>query len=223
MTIPTDHLRACTDHHVVAPPLEGGCPACQTGVEAQPAAVRNEKFTTLDMRWAIEGETMVKLLPLLEHDAAEQGIGPVYVSVAEISLNDVRSAAGYTDQERWFNVAVAETGENTRTIVKHESDALEAIETIEEENHYLEPADTPEQEQLNPEAWYGVVDPYCDVEYERVDEKTLRFHIANFPSDSAYKKARREIGQIAKSCNFTVKTVEAGGRWEDGIVDVSVP
>lgn len=224
--ISKDHLRACSDHGVVAPRGHEDwtgerCPVCETDAEARPGAVSDVEFTDLDMRWQIEPDTMVDLLSALATDAERQDIGPVYVAVAEITERQVRNAAGYTVQERWFNVAVAETGNSTREIIKHNSDAMDAIETIQNGEHYLEPVE-PSPGALEPNAWAGVVDPYAtDVEYERVDETTLHIHMEGIPSDSAYSTARREIGHIAESDGLNVRTVEAGGRLEPATVEVS--
>lgn len=224
MTIPSDHLRACAEHGVVAPDYDGTrrCPVCETDVEARPDAVADTEFIDTDMRLQVEPDTMAELLPLLAEDAGIQAIGPVYVAVAELSVSEVRNAAGWTEQERFFNVAVAELGHGEREIIAREGDARDAIDTIKAGEDYLEPA-TVSDDALEPENWKGAVEPYAgSVEYARVDDDTLHVEMSGFPSDSAYSDARRELGVLADMRNVSIRTVDAGGRFEDATVALYV-
>lgn len=221
--IPRDHLRACAEHGVVSPndTSGGDCPCCATGVEPRPNAVADKKFNHMDLRWQINPGTMTDLLPLLVMDAERVGAGPVYVAVAEISVEQVRGAAGWTDQERWWNVAVVETGNGARKVIKHEEDAQEIIEEISETGGYLGP-ETVNKHQLTPKAWDGVPDIYAkDIDYEQPDDSTLLIHMDGFPSDNAYSEARQEIGQLAEGANLNVTTVEAGGKFSSATIKVS--
>lgn len=219
-----NHLRACHEHAVVRPEGDDGalCPVCETDAEARPGAVDDIEFSDLDLRWQIAPDTMVELLDALLEDAEREGVGPVYVAVAEISKQEVRHAAGYTDQERWWNVAVVETGTNSREVIRRQQDAREAIDAIREGDGYLEAAEV-DHGHLKPQAWGGIADIYCrEVEYEQVDETTLRIHMDRFPSDSAYSQARSEIGDVCDMVGLGVRTIQAGGQFSEGVVEVFI-
>lgn len=125
MTIPKQHLRACPKHRVVA---ERGddCPCCITGIESRPDAYDNP-ISQLDLRWQVEPETMVELIPLMEEYLEDKNQGPMWVTVAELPKSEL--AAGYTKQERWFNILQYRWGSFVKTICR-ESEASETIETL---------------------------------------------------------------------------------------------
>lgn len=223
--IANSHLRACPEHGVIAPlreDLDGKrhCPICETGAEARPDAATDIQFNQTDLRWQINPDTLVELLDALEQDTNREGVGPYYVAVAELERSEL--AAGYTEQERWWNVVIAETGNTTREVFKHDSDAREAIEHINSGGEWLE-AQTATHDHLNADPWKGVPEYYArDVDYERVDDDTLHIHMSGFASDNQYSEARREIGRIARAVNLSVRTVEAGGKWSDATIEVSI-
>lgn len=220
--IPRDHVMACSDHGVVTS-RDYGCPCCEHDVEARPGAVQDVEFTQTDLRWQINPSTMDELLPALTEDAEREGVGPVFVAVAEIPRSEL--AYGYTEQERWFNVAVVETGNRSRKLFKDDHDAMGVVTTIQSGGEYLEAADEPEptHDDVKAQNWKGVVEIHCGhVEYEQVDASTLHIHMSRFPSDNAYKKARKELGYLADANGVNIQTLEAGGRFQKGTVEVSV-
>lgn len=133
MTIPRDHLRACPDHRLVDD-RDHACPACTTGVEARPDEFMEESRPPepLDLQWHIEGETMQELLPLMETYLDDRDQGPLWVSVAE--LPEDLLPAGYTRQERWFNVVRYRWGARVKTMM-HDESARETIETLRDEGY----------------------------------------------------------------------------------------
>lgn len=135
MKIPKDHLRACPEHGVVA---ERGddCPCCATGVEARPNAY-DEGINQLDLRWQIEPDTMKELLRLMEPYLDDNDQGPIWVTVAELPKSEL--AAGYTEQERWFNVVQYRWGSRLKT-QSRQSNAKETIETLRENGYGTEVA-----------------------------------------------------------------------------------
>lgn len=219
--MPSDHLRGCPEHGVVDKTEDGErwCPCCELGTESRPSAVSDVQFDGTDRRWNIGQDTMKGLLPALEKDAEREGVGPVYVAVAEITRNHL--PAGYTPQERWWNVVVAETGNTSREVIKHVADAKEITEKIQGGGEYLE-ASEPAHALLNGEQWDPVLAPYCPtVSYTRADSETLHIKMSGFRSDSAYKNARRDIGKIAEGSDLFVRTINAGGSHEGAKVEVS--
>lgn len=133
MTIPEDHIRACPEHRVVVESSDD-CPCCATGVEARPEAYDGEVKQT-DIRWHIEPDTMKEVLRLMEPYLDDNDQGPMWVTVAELPKRQL--PAGYTVQERWFNVIQYEWGSKVKTMV-HESDAKETIETLRENGYETE-------------------------------------------------------------------------------------
>lgn len=221
--IGTDHLLACGQHGVVKD-HDAGCPCCEVGVEARPAALSDASFGEMDVRWQVEPETMHDLLRALQRDAVDQDLGPVYVAVGEVPEQTIRGMAGYTVQERWFNVAVTEVGPGSVDVVKREQDAQNAIATIADDYNYLEPQE-PAEQLLRPDEWEAVVAAYpIDVSFTRSDDgTTLTMEASGFRSDSMYSKFRREIGTVATNAHLDVRTIEAGGRFDDAVVEVSIP
>ncbi len=219
--IPSNHLRRCPDHGVVNITEDGDrwCPCCELDVEARPSAVTDVSFTGTDRRRNITRDLMADLLRALQQDAERADVGPVYVAVAETTKEDL--PAGYTHQERWWNVAVVETGNTSREVFKYRDDAHEAIQHIRDGGGYLEPSE-PAHGLLDPGEWDPVVSPYCsEVKYTRVDSDTLHIQMTGFPSDNAYSEARRQIGVITDRSDLFVRTISAGGRFEDAKVEVS--
>lgn len=135
MTIPKDHLRACPEHGVVA---ERGddCPCCSIGVEARPEAY-DKPVGQLDLRWQVEPDTMKELLRLMEPYLDDNDQGPMWLTVAELPESEL--AAGYTKQERCFNVIQYQWGSFVKTVCR-QSDAEDTIETL-RENGYGEEAE----------------------------------------------------------------------------------
>lgn len=132
MTIPADHLRACPDHRLVAQHDEE-CPACATGIEARPDEFEENQqhpVKPLDLRWKIESDTMIELIPLITEYIEDQGADPPWVSVAE--LDETEMPAGYTRQERWFNVIRFASGATIKTIMTDEQ-ARTTIENLSDE------------------------------------------------------------------------------------------
>jgi hypothetical protein len=218
--IPKNHLRACHEHEVVAP-NGAGCPVCQTDAEAAPTAASDNSFGDIDLRRRIEPQTLIDAIPRLIEDAERAGEGPVQVAVGEVSMETVRNAAGYTDQERWFNVIVVQVGNVSQQTLVRQEQVEEALAAIESGEGFVEsPPDAAAS--LNDEAGLkAVVAPYVsDVEVERVDETTLHVTIET-PSDNAYKQARRELGRSAAGLDLSVRTLNAGGRWEKGKIELS--
>jgi hypothetical protein len=218
--IPKDNLRACREHEVVAP-HETGCPVCQTDAEAAPKAASDRSFGDTDLRRRIEPQTLIDAIPRLIEDAERAGEGPVQVAVGEVSMETVRGAAGYTDQERWFNVIVIQVGNVSQQTLVREEQVEEALAAIEAGEGFVEsPPDAAAS--LNDETGLkAVVAPYVSaVECDRVDETTLHVTIET-PSDNAYKQARRELGVIAKRSDLSIRTLNAGGRWEQGKIELS--
>lgn len=211
---------ACREHWVMDVKEKGGvvCPVCETDAVADPTAVSDVSFSPEERRWNIGLSEMVDLIKHLTTDAEAAGVGPVSVAVAEITKSEV--PAGYNHAERFWNVVVVETGPHSRELIRTSSVAQEAIQAIQEGDGYLEASEA-DRTALEPDCWGGVADIYCrDVEYERVDSDTLRMTMDGFPSDSAYSDARREIGHIARSRELSVRTVDAGGRWSEGVIEV---
>lgn len=132
MGIPTDHLRACPEHGVVAETSDE-CPCCETSVEARPDAY-DSTVSQLDLRWQIEPDVLIELIRVMRPYLAEKDQGPMWVTVAELPETDL--AAGYTVQEKWFNVLQYEWGSMQKTICQNE-DAKETIATL-RENGYEE-------------------------------------------------------------------------------------
>lgn len=129
MTIPSDHLRACPEHRVVAE-RDAPCPCCVTDAEARPDAFMDgaeHPVEQEDLRWHIEPDTMIELIPLVREYLDDRGAGPFYVSVAELGLDLL--PVGYTEQERWFNVLMID-GSMTRKTLMQESEARETIENL---------------------------------------------------------------------------------------------
>lgn len=219
--IPSNHLRACPEHGVVAPTGRSGssrCPCCETDTEARPKAVSGESFGQMDLRWQVEPDTMIELLPLLKQNAVD---ADVYVSVAEIPEEEL--AAGYTKQEKWFNVAVVEYSSTSRQIIRHDTQAQEAIGKIKSGVGYIERPEY-KYDRLDPEEWKAIIAPYIssweDVEFER-DDNILTVTV-NTPTDRAYTDLRREMGMVADNADVKIHTVEAGGRWSEGVIRLEV-
>lgn len=164
----------------------------------------------------------------IEKDAERVDEGPIYVAVAEADAGDgggsfMGTAAGYTMQERWFNVAVAEYGNNQRKIIKHNSTAKDVIEIIESGDQWLESPDHGEW-RLDPDEWMTVIYPYIreedDVEFERVDEDTLRI-IIDVVNESIHEDLRREMGIMCDRVDLSIYTRNKGNRFEESIIEVS--
>ena len=132
--IPEDHLRSCPDHNVVSDRDEE-CPCCVTGVEARPEDVITD-VKPIDLRWKIEPETMVEAIELIQEYLDDVGEGPLWIAVARLKRGYL--PAGYTEQERWFNVLKYEFGSMEKTLVRQDN-AEETIETL-RENGYGEDA-----------------------------------------------------------------------------------
>ena len=122
--IPRDHLRACHEHGVVAE-RNAPCPCCQTNIEARPGGF-NGYTSSEDLRWHIEPDTMLELLPLVEEFVDDEGL-EAWVAVAELDKKQL--PAGYTQQERWYNV-VCISGTVSVKYLMHDSQARETIENL---------------------------------------------------------------------------------------------
>lgn len=217
--IPSEHLRACPDHRLVSEgDTDDPCPACETGVEARPEASEDINISQTDLRWQIEKETMLELLPLLQEEVAEAG-GELFVTVAELSQSSM--PYGYTRQERWINVIVISRPFEKRRVLKQESEAEDVLERLKAGEEYLPRIDEDEL-QITPKSVQGVVEPYCyEVEYEQVNPTRVRITLGTNSRDD-YKAARKELGTACGALGLKVYTREVGGKYIDGVVDVSV-
>lgn len=129
MTIPSDHLRACPEHRLVSD-RESPCPACETGVEARPDYFMEHEDHPVDVRhlqWQIKTDSMPVLLSLMNEYLEDKGWEGPWVSVAE--LDKERMPAGWTEQERWFNVVQYETSTMLKTIM-NETSASETVRAL---------------------------------------------------------------------------------------------
>lgn len=217
--IPSEHLRACPDHRLVHD-REHACPGCTVGAIAKPDAVSDEHITDLHLRQQIESDTFERLMPLLEEEA-DRVDGEAYVAVAEMDAGDsggafIEEAAGYTAQERWFNVAVIEYGKTQRDVIKRDHKAREAIEKLEGGEPYVE---VPEYEgdRLDGDEWAAIVAPRVyKYSYGRVDDDTLAILIGS-PGESVYQKARRSLTHYGEQIDATVRTVEKREDWRGNV------
>lgn len=209
MTIPSNNLRACPDHRLVAD-RDHACPACAGGSEPRPDAVSGHEFTTTDLREQIDSETLQRLMGLLE-DEAERIDGEAYVAVAEVDSGTsagayIEGAAGYTEQERWFNVAVIEAWNRRRVIARNQT-ATNTIETLEDGEPLIE---EPEYnfDRLDPDEWKPVVAPHIyKFASGRVDDETLAIVIGS-PKPTYYKHARKQMSSCAETLQCSVRTIE---------------
>lgn len=215
--IPEDNLRACSEHGVVKD--NGYCPSCELSVEARPSAVSGESFGQVDLRWQIENDVMDELVSLLQRELEDQDL---FISVAEVGEGDL--AAGYTRQEKWFNVVVIAYSTNSREIISRNQNAMEVIEDIkngdyevpeEEDSHWL----------LEPSQWKGVLGPYVrdfeeDVEFEE-EESVLIMRVNVFDED-IHSELRREVGLVCSDYGASVSTVNAGSAIEDSVIKIKV-
>lgn len=229
MTIPRDHLRACPDHRLVST-REHACPACATGIEARPDAVKNEHFTDLHMRQQPTEEQLHELAPLLEEEA-DRVDGAAYIAVAEAAGGEegggsfMGNAAGYTMQERWFNVAVIEYGNHQRKVLKDSGETEEALEHLKREDRLIE-VPSYEFDRLDPEQWEGIgMFHLYKQDARRVDDETLAILIGA-PSGSRYKKARRDLGRAADPWDLDIRTISKDQDWlgnTEALIEVSIP
>lgn len=220
--IAKDHLRACREHGVVAD--RGVCPVCEIdGIEARPEAFSSRTFMDLDLRWQISHEVMMEGLPKLRDEAKELGHGAVFVAVGEVSVKTVRNAAGYTDQERWFNVIGVEIKHDSDRCIKRDSDVRDIIETIDDGFQYLPtPSDT--DRRLEPDEWMTVIAPYIDgedgVEFEMMNDDRLRMRLS-VGSEEIHQIMRRDIGVVARNFGLKAYTRQKGNWLQDSIIEVS--
>lgn len=229
MTIPDNHLRACPDHRLVST-TDHTCPACATGIEARPDAVRTVSFTDLHMRRNPTEEQLRELAPLLEEEA-DRVDGAAYVAVAEASGGEegggafMGNAAGYTMQERWFNVAVIEYGHSQREVFKDRIETEDAIETLREGEPLVEVPEY-DYDRLDTERWAGIALPFVyKIDRRRVDRETMAVLIGS-PGSTPYSKARRELGRVARDWDLDIRTVskkeDIYGNVE-ALIEVSIP
>lgn len=219
--IPKDHLHACPEHGVIA--HKHDCPVCVTEAITDPKAVREENFGQIDLRWQVEPDTMLDLLPLLIEDAERAGEGPVKVAVAQISKSEL--AAGYTEQERWFNVPVVEVGNNSQMVIRHNGDAQEVIETLENGGEYVE-APEYDIDRLAPDYWLDIIEMFVgdankDVDVEHPDDETIRFTV-DVNNEVRHRQVYQELKSHAEIYDMSVYTRNAGGIFEDSVIEVSV-
>lgn len=125
MSIPEGHLRSCHEHGVVS---ERGddCPCCIHGIEARPDGFE-DSVKPSKLRWQVEPETMLEVIPLMEEYLDDMDQGPMWVSVATVPKTHL--PAGYTVQERWFNVLRYRWESWVKTLMI-ESNAQETIESL---------------------------------------------------------------------------------------------
>lgn len=230
MTIPKNHLRACSEHRLVDD-RDHTCPACVTGIEARPDAVADVHFTDLHMRQQPRDDQLHELAPLLEAEADRVEGGAAYIAVAEASGGDegggafMGNAAGYTMQERWFNVAVIEYGHSQRETFMDTTSTGDAIETLKAGDPLVE---VPEYEfdRLDPEQWIGPGSFHLyKQDARRVDDERLAVLIGA-PNESRYKKARKELGLVADNWDLKIRTVSKKADWlgnTEALIEVSIP
>lgn len=229
MTIPDDHLRACGEHGLVSH-HDHKCPACATEIEARPNAVRNESFNDLHMRRNPTESQLHDLTPMLEEEADRVG-GEAYIAVAEASGGHdgggayMGNAAGYTMQERWFNVAAIEYGNSQREVFKDRDQTEDAIETLRAGDQLVE---VPEYEfdRVAPKRWEGIgVFHLYKMDARRVDDHTTAILIGA-PSGNRYSKARRDLGRAAENWDLDIRTVSKSKDYlgnTEGLIEVTIP
>lgn len=131
MALPRENIQACKTHGVVTSD-RGECPCCETGVESRAEEFIGEKTTPEDLRWQIEHETLVELLPVMVNYLEERGQGPLWVAVAELDRDVL--PAGYNPPERWFNVIRYRFGSWEKTIMAN-ANAEETLQTLRDEGY----------------------------------------------------------------------------------------
>lgn len=129
-----DHLRACEVHGTIGGGAGGSglCPACATDVDIEVRRDDVLRAKPLDLQWAVESETLVELIPLVLEYLEDRGEGPAWLAMAEVRKRML--PAGYTEQERWFNVLRYRFGSMDKTIMREEN-ARETIETLRGEGY----------------------------------------------------------------------------------------
>ena len=209
--IPQNHLRACQEHQVVLTD-NGDCPVCNTNATARPTAYKDTP-SHITLRWKIEDETLLSALNKLCENTSDEV--DIFVSTAEIPREKL--PAGYTPQERWFNI-VGYVIHNEPTFIKTQTEAKELLDSL---NTPDSPFTDTRQNELDPDKWRGIAEPYCtDVQIEQLDASTLEFTLDS-PSDDLYSQARKELGVIARSEDLNITTKQAGDRWTDGIIHIT--
>lgn len=209
--IDADHLRSCREHRIVS---EEWCPVCATGAEA--GGTYDGSVNQQDRRWAPPEEKVRNYLPEIIESAEEAG-GSVTVSIAELSRREL--PAGYTPQERWFNVIeIRNTDGVVEEAIKSGRELEDAAERIEAGEIDLSAPDY--DHLLDPEEWRMVfrMNAY-EVEFERVEETRLRA-TAGVNSSSKHSKLRREVGTVAERMGLSVHTRNAGDTFEDSVIDI---
>jgi len=209
--IDADHLRSCRKHRIVS---EEWCPVCATDAEA--GGTYDGSVNQNDRRWVLSEERVRNYLPEIVEAAQEAG-GSVTISVAELSRREL--PAGYTPQERWFNVVeLRNAGDMVKEIIKSGSDLEDAAELIESGEIDLSAPDY--EHLLDPEEWRFVFRANAyEVELERVEETRLRA-TAKVNSSGKHSKLRKEVGTVAERMGLSVHTKNAGNRSEDSVIDI---
>ncbi|MFC6770300.1 hypothetical protein ACFQDD_01960 [Halorubrum pallidum] len=211
--IDSKHLRSCTEHRVVS---EGWCPVCET--DAEPVGEYDGSVNQMDRRMAPDEEVVQDHLPGVV-EAAEAAGGSVAVAVAMLPVK--RLPAGYTRQERWFNVfEIRDPAGRVAKTLKSRSELKNATEQIESGAINLS---APDYDHLfDPDEWRPVFSMKArEVEFERVEEKRLRA-TASVPSEHAHSQLRREVGTVAENEGLSVHTRNAGNRFERTVLDIYI-
>lgn len=186
-------------------------------MEARPEAFDGSLSAT-DLQWKVEGDTMLELVEAIQFDAQKHDdVGDPFIAVAELSKS--RLPAGWTRQERWFNVLGYRCGHRIEWVTK-DREAREAIEAVESGEGFIQPPEK-DFDPLSPSEWSSIVGQYVeDYEFER-EEDVLRLTAGPFASDSLYREMRRELGYVVRETTvFDIQTIDAGGRFEECVVEI---
>lgn len=189
---------------------------CETDAEA--AGEYDGSVTHVDRRMSPTEEQVRDHLPGIV-EAAEAAGGSVAVAVAMLSQK--RLPAGYTRQERWFNVfEIRDPVGRVAKTVKSRSELKNATEQIESGAINLSAPDY--DHLLDPDEWRPVFSMKArEVEFERVEETRLRA-TASVPSEHAHSQLRREVGSVAENEGLSVHTRNAGDRFERTVLDIYI-
>ncbi|RLM68588.1 hypothetical protein [Halorubrum sp. Atlit-26R] len=209
--IDANHLRACREHRVVS---EEWCPVCATDAEAD--GTYDGSVGHIDRRRAPPEDQLRDHLSEIVEAAQDVG-GRVTISVAELDKKEL--PAGYTPQERWFNVVeIRNTDGMVEETIKSGKDLENTAEQIEAGEIDLSAPDY--DHLLDPEEWRLVFRANAyEVEFERVEETRLRA-TAGVNSSSKHSKLRKEVGTVAERMGLSVHTRNAGDTFEDSVIDI---